>query len=273
MKRPPHTVYWGPVGRPPHTPRADLPDGFLGLAAHQKHRRKHSGPAAMASSSSGPQIHTPGPGFPLVGFKGHASGQSVTGFTCFSLSTHPMEFAVADDTYPVDESDVDVPDIVSTVPDLHEVLLTGPDLAAHSPVLAILWSRITRYRGFHSSGRQLDILENASNLIEYGITCDEDDTDDILLPHYVPTSIPLRTDMDYTSGSRIAHRPFFSMVRSRLSGRCPLTFARVITVYSDAKLRGVIEGCVHELAADGLDIDIAFLAGAEAHVLIMKDRP
>jgi hypothetical protein len=88
-----------------------------------------------------------------------------------------MEFAVADDTYPVDELDVDVPDIFSTVPDLYEVLLTGPDLATYSPVLAIPWRQITRYR-FYSSGRQLDILENASNLIECGIT-DEDDTDDL----------------------------------------------------------------------------------------------
>jgi hypothetical protein len=78
--------------------------------------------------------------------------------------------------------------------------------------------------------------------------------------------------MACTSGSRIAHRPFF-MLRSRLSGRCPPTFARVIAVYSDPKLRGVIESCVHELAADGLDIDIAFLAGAEVHALIVKDRP
>jgi hypothetical protein len=30
---------------------------------------------------------------------------------------------------------------------------------------------------------------------------------------------------------------------------------------------------VQELAADGLDINIAFVAGAEAHALIMKDRP
>ncbi|KAJ7931002.1 hypothetical protein B0H13DRAFT_2309001 [Mycena leptocephala] len=86
----------------------------------------------------------------------------------------------------------------------------------------------------------------------------------ILLPRYVPTPF-----LAYGYGLHLgfAHRasPFFSMVRPRLSGRCPLTFARVITVYSDTKLRGVTESCVHELAADGLDIDIAFLAGAEAH--------
>ncbi|KAJ7112097.1 hypothetical protein C8R44DRAFT_856301 [Mycena epipterygia] len=95
-----------------------------------------------------------------------------------------VEFADTDRVPPKEDSDVS--DIFSTAPDLREVLLTGPDLAEYSPVLAIPWRQLTRYRGVYSLGRQLDILENLPNLIKCGIACDEDETDDarmITFPH------------------------------------------------------------------------------------------
>ncbi|KAJ7112137.1 hypothetical protein C8R44DRAFT_741851 [Mycena epipterygia] len=63
-------------------------------------------------------------------------------------------------------------DIFSTAPNLREVLLTGPDFTEYSPVLAIPWRQITRYRGVYSVRWQLDILDSAPNIIACGIASD-----------------------------------------------------------------------------------------------------
>lgn len=76
--------------------------------------------------------------------------------------------------------------IFSTAPNLREVLLTGPDFGEYFPALAIPWRQLTHDRGLYSVGRQLDILESGSHLIECGIACNEPGTDDartIALPH------------------------------------------------------------------------------------------
>ncbi|KAJ7112107.1 hypothetical protein C8R44DRAFT_985125 [Mycena epipterygia] len=90
-------------------------------------------------------------------------------------------------TYMPTVEESDLPDIFSSAPNLREVCLTGPGFNEYSPDLTIPWTQITRYRGAYDSiGDQLDILESASNLIECGITCDDQETDDariITLPH------------------------------------------------------------------------------------------
>ncbi|KAJ7112105.1 hypothetical protein C8R44DRAFT_882509 [Mycena epipterygia] len=82
--------------------------------------------------------------------------------------------------------ELDLSDIFSTAPNLRQVLLTGPRFGQYSSALAIPLKQITRYRGVYPVGRQLDILESAPNLIECGIACDDDETDDarmIAFPH------------------------------------------------------------------------------------------
>ncbi|KAJ6545398.1 hypothetical protein B0H19DRAFT_999131 [Mycena capillaripes] len=69
----------------------------------------------------------------------------------------------------VAHSRIAVPDILSTAPNLREVLLTDEYFRSRSPSIIIPWHQITHYRGAYSPGRQLEILNDAPNLLECAI--------------------------------------------------------------------------------------------------------
>ncbi|KAJ7090177.1 hypothetical protein C8R44DRAFT_438972 [Mycena epipterygia] len=65
-----------------------------------------------------------------------------------------------------------IPDVLCAAPNLREVILTEEDFSTYSPSIVVPWGQITHYRGTYSLGRQREILQSTTNLLECHLAFD-----------------------------------------------------------------------------------------------------